>query len=317
MVLAAFNLTLFEIIILQFGAVILGVTLYFFWVSNKSLSETIRKSKDQLNIPAKKKLWERAPLKTEALDDLQQQLAQIKSRAVAEPVKNTPYQFQPERNTNEQESLSSIKDVALRQQQTLNTLLGKIEDLEVKAVDHRELADENEDLKERLEKLELQLETKDSEIKKLKQQEGVAQQMAKRIEEVYKEFDVLQQKIQSLEKSTKQANSLALELEDIKQSYDQLQRELLRKQEKLDEAISENQRLYASLSVTEDKLAEANLQRQQLQKKVLFLQDINTDMQHMSESNTKLQNELRRIGELESMLSMISEERDRLANKGH
>ena len=39
-------------------------------------------------------------------------------------------------------------------------------------------------------------------------------------------------------------------------------------------------------------------------------------MQHVSESNQKLQNELRRIGELESMLSMIAEERDRLLNKG-
>jgi uncharacterized protein YoxC len=69
------------------------------------------------------------------------------------------------------------------------------------------------------------------------------------------------------------------------------------------------------LSTTEDKLAEANLQRQQLQKKVQFLQEVNNDMQHVSESNQKLQNELRRIGELESMLSMIAEERDRLLNK--
>jgi hypothetical protein len=40
-------------------------------------------------------------------------------------------------------------------------------------------------------------------------------------------------------------------------------------------------------------------------------------MQHVSDSNQKLQNELRRIGELESMLSMIAEERDRLLNKGN
>ena len=81
--------------------------------------------------------------------------------------------------------------------------------------------------------------------------------------------------------------------------------------------ISENQRLHTALSTTEDKLAEANIQRQQLQKKVQFLQDINNDLQHVSESNQRLQNELRRIGELESMLSMIAEERDRLLKKGN
>lgn len=79
--------------------------------------------------------------------------------------------------------------------------------------------------------------------------------------------------------------------------------------------IAENQRLHTTLGTTEDKLAESNMQRQQLQKKVQFLQDINNDMQNVSESNQRLQNELRRIGELESMLSMIAEERDRLLKK--
>ena len=69
------------------------------------------------------------------------------------------------------------------------------------------------------------------------------------------------------------------------------------------------------LGTLEDKLAEANLQRQQLQKKVQFLQDMNSDMQSMSETNKKLQTELRRIGELESMLNMIAEERDHLLRK--
>jgi len=65
----------------------------------------------------------------------------------------------------------------------------------------------------------------------------------------------------------------------------------------------------------EDKLAEANLQRQQLQKKVQFLQELNADMQNISETNKKLQTELRRIGELESMLTMMAEERDQLLRK--
>jgi chromosome segregation ATPase len=120
----------------------------------------------------------------------------------------------------------------------------------------------------------------------------------------------------TLEKQANRANNLALELEDTRQSYEQIHKDLQRKAEKLEEAFLENQRLQQQLNTSEDKLAEANLQRQQLQKKVLFLQDLNTDLQTVSDTNKKLQTELRRIGELESMLDMIAEERDYLLRKG-
>lgn len=312
----AFNLTLFEIIILQAGAIILGVTIYFFIVSKRKLSETLQQSKSRLNIPVKKKGAEKNARQPEdQLNDLKFQIEQFKASSRAQPVKPQPQNHLSE--TLDGNTIGSLKDSVLRQQQTLDALLHKMDTLEEEVNDKIELQNENETLQQQIEKLELKLEGKETEIKKLKQQEMVAQQMASRIDEVYKEFEALQKKIASLEKSASRANALSLELEDIRQSNDQLHKELLRKQEKLEESIAENQRLHSLLSVTEDKLAEANLQRQQLQKKVQFLQDMNNDMQHMSESNHKLNNELRRIGELESMLSMIAEERDRLMNKGH
>lgn len=319
--LLAFNLSLVEIIILQLGAIILGVTIYFFVVSKRALSETLRKSKSQLNLPTKKKTAERIPVPEtdDVLDGLQRQIAQLKKSVTAEsfgkPAVAQAISYQSE--SIDSHSINSLKDSVLRQQETLNALLDKIDDLEGEVNDKNELKNENDALLQQIEKMELKLEAKEVEIKKLKQQETVSQQMVARIDEVYKEFDTLQKKIGSLEKGANRANSLALELEDIKQSYDQLQKDLVRKQEKLEEVIAENQRLHSLLAVTEDKLTEANLQRQQLNKKVQFLQDINNDMQHMTESNSKLHNELRRIGELESMLSMIAEERDRLLHKGH
>ena len=42
MFLLSINLTLFEIIILQLGAIVLGITIYFFWTSNKALSATLK-----------------------------------------------------------------------------------------------------------------------------------------------------------------------------------------------------------------------------------------------------------------------------------
>ena len=79
--------------------------------------------------------------------------------------------------------------------------------------------------------------------------------------------------------------------------------------------MEENQRMRLLMNELEDKVSEANLQRQQLQKKVLFLTDLNNDMQNISDTNKKLQTELRRIGELESMLNMMAEERDFLIRK--
>jgi chromosome segregation ATPase len=310
MFLLAFNLTLFEIIILQLGAIILGVTIYFFWVSNKALSATIRQSKTQLNIAPQKKLWSRKVLKEGALDTLQQNIEDFKINKT----KNAPSNpaTLPQHEGLNFNTIGSLKDTVLRQQTTLSTLLQKIEGLEEDASRKKELAQEKEELQDKVEKLELQLESKETEVKRLRQQEAVAQQMALRIDEVYKEFDMFQQKIVALEKGAARANALTLELEDTKQSYGQLHKDLIRKQEKLDEMIAENQRLHSALAITEDKLAEANLQRQQLNKKTKFLQEMNDDMQNISESNQKLQNELRRIGELESMLGMIADERDRL-----
>lgn len=79
--------------------------------------------------------------------------------------------------------------------------------------------------------------------------------------------------------------------------------------------MNDNHRLRNNLETLEDKLAEANMQRQQLQKKVQFLQELNSDMQSLSDTNKKLQTEIRRIGELESMLNMMAEERDYLLKK--
>jgi chromosome segregation ATPase len=317
MYLQAINLTLFEIIILQIGAIILGITIYFFWTSNKALSETLKQSKSKLEIVPKKTLLERVGFSNTTLDDLQQRMAQLKNKVAAEVLvkKSIPVQQAPQNTSNL--SVASLKEALIHQQQTLDTLMTKIGSFEENAYNKKELVEQNEQLEKKIERLELELETKEGEIHRIKQQEALAQQMASRIDEVYKEFDVLQNKIASLEKQAGKANSLTLALEDARQLTEQLQKDLARKQEKLEEMLGETQRLHATLSITEDKLAEANLQRQQLQKKVLFLQDMNNDMQHVSDSNQKLQNELRRIGELESMLSMIAEERDRLLNKGN
>jgi hypothetical protein len=83
----------------------------------------------------------------------------------------------------------------------------------------------------------------------------------------------------------------------------------------MQELMNSNSRLQQLLYETEDKLINANTQRQQLLKKTKLLEELNTDFQIVSDTNSKMKNELRRIGELESMLNMMTEERDHLLSK--
>ena len=66
---------------------------------------------------------------------------------------------------------------------------------------------------------------------------------------------------------------------------------------------------------TEDKLKDANFQRQQLQKRVSYLEELNNDLQAVSDANKRLESQIKRIGELESMLNVVAEERDKLIKK--
>jgi chromosome segregation ATPase len=300
-----FNLGTIEIVSLLLGAIVFGFALHFFIIYRRSLKQALQKKPDnrvqfryETPQPVKRKAEEPKYKKEQTPEPKNIRTIDEPRLAIRrpEPVK--------------EESIRSLKDVISQQQNMLSTLLKKAEDLQ-----HSELAEQNEDLQNRIADLTTALDEKDQELATARDQAAAAQKMASRIEEVYQEFDSLQERIMDLEKQASHANSLAMELEDMRDGYESLRKDLMRKQARLEETVAENQRLHHDLGEAEDKLSEANLQRQQLQKKVQFLQDMNGDMQDMSDNNKKLQTELRRIGELESMLNMIAEERDHLLKK--
>ncbi len=103
------------------------------------------------------------------------------------------------------------------------------------------------------------------------------------MEEVFKEFDTLQAKIEQLEKQAGRTVTLEMELEKSRDEYGQLKKDMAKKAGKIDELLAENQKKHQLLCETEDKLANIN---------------------------RKLHGQGRRIGELESMLHMISEQGD-------
>src|SRR2546423_7711569 len=269
-------ITLVEIVVLQVGAIILGVTIYFFVQSRKSLRKTIE-AQNNAAFPQriKKEIKEQTSdynFKEKQLWDLQEQLKEIKQKNVPAAAQEKPFirKEEPEK----EQLTDSLKATIAQQQKLLYGFLKQVEEIENGGKE--ELLQENNELKNDIERLEGALEKRKSEIEEWKQRTAKAEKMATRIEDVYKEFEQLQIKIGSLEKQANLANNLAIELEDTKQSYEQVYKDVARKQEKLEEVISENQRIRLELETLEDKLAEANLQRQQLQKKVQFLQELNS-----------------------------------------
>jgi chromosome segregation ATPase len=307
MIIIAINLTLVAFIALPLGAITLGVTVYFFMKTRESLRETMKANKPRSFIQQQKE----APQKrTSLLADLEGRFAQLRQKAT-----EVKEEIMPAKKTlpEEKNIVHDLKSTIAQQQKVLTSYLQQVEELENGGKE--ELRQQNKTLEKEVDRLHSIIEQKDLEIEDIHQQAAAEQKMATKIEEVYQEFEQFQAKMGQLEKQANRSNNLAIELEDARHSYEQVHKELLRKQEKLEDVMNDNQRMREEMNELEDKLSDANLQRQQLQKKVQFLQDLNTDMQSISDTNKKLQTELRRIGELESMLNMMAAERDSLLRK--
>jgi predicted RNase H-like nuclease (RuvC/YqgF family) len=301
-------LSVLEVVILCVVAIITIAAIRFFVITQRNLRQTMERASKAYgyrSIPA-----ENAATENSITQFFQQFKARIRpGKSVGEPaapmVKPT--------SLPKEETAEHLKATIQQQQRLLSGFLKQVEELEGESKGEMQL--QNKALQKEIKMLELQLEEKDAELAELHQQNALSDRMTSRIEEVYQELEELQAKMMLLEKQANRANNLALELEDTRELYEQIHKELQRKNEKLSEVFAENEDLKANIRELEDKLAEANLQRQQLQRKTQFLQDLNTDLQSISDTNKKLSSELRRIGELESMLNMIAEERDFLLKK--
>lgn len=208
--------------------------------------------------------------------------------------------------------LTEIRRSILHQQQQLTMLLDKAETWTGTVAHTPDGSDKERKLYEKIEQLELLLEEKEEALQQGTQHNEVSDLMSARLEQAQIEFESLQQRLNGLERQAAAANELAMQLEDLKEEQKSLKKEMGRKIEKLHELSTENGRLYKQLCETEDKLQAANTHRHQLAKRVSLLEELNTDFQDVSDTNSKLKNELRRIGELESMLNMMTQERNQL-----
>lgn len=320
------NLSIVELLVLFFCAVTLGIVIHFFITSRRNLksssseTEKTKKNADEWKFKffneTEKRDKEIAELKGQ-LSEMQEtnEIDKIEIEEMRRQQKRTQAEFESIQKTpvignkpNYIEQLRMAQESLVEHNEKINQLLENIERVKDNEEKQKLMEEENEELLSQVNELKYLLSEKEAEINTIRKKENLTKEMSSMLDSAYSEFNTLQGKIQKLETQLSSSRLVSLEYEDLKEAYFKVSREHDDYKTKLQAMIAENQQLSLRLNEVEDKFHEANFQRQQLQKRVSYLEELNSDLQMVTDANKKLEHQLKRIGELESMLNVVSEE---------
>jgi hypothetical protein len=136
--------------------------------------------------------------------------------------------------------------------------------------------------------------------------ESLSREMAERLERAYEEFNFLQDRIQKIESQVVDPQNRSFESDEVEQSYFRITKEYDELKLKQLTLMEENQQLTRALADAEEKLRDANFSKQQLARKVTFLEELTQDLQQLSGHHKKLEGQLKRISEIEALLARKS-----------
>jgi hypothetical protein len=317
-----FTVRLPEVIILLLGALVLGFTIHYFWTSRNSIRiqkpvtdegindndnwklkyyndmEIQEKTSQQLRDRLSESEENEKIYKLET-DELREELELLKVK-----YSRTEAMVKPPTVTDDYlQQLKNAQDNLLQYNQHISKLLQQIQILKESEKKFQDLQHQHSVLNEQLSGMYKQLAEKDAEIRSIMQEQRLVLEMNERMDKAYADFTQMQDKLRKLEQYLDQPHSKRIEYEQLQETYFKLSREFDEVKGKQMALFDENQRLSRILADTDDKLKEANFQRQLYQKKMLFLEELNRDMQDASEQNKKVESQLRRISEMESFLS--------------
>jgi chromosome segregation ATPase len=334
------SLTVVEIVVLMLGAIVLGITIHFFIVSRRHLKASLKdpSKKDQPQNEWKFKYFNDIETRDKELSLLRSQLEEAnensriysieaeetrrhnkKLQAEIETVRKTTVHMKASHQGGDRpdyyEQLRETQVSLMEHNEKINQLLSNIDVIRETEEKQLEIMRDNEELNEEVEQLRSALVQKEQEISTVRQKANLSKEMNSMLDNAYIEFNLLQEKMQKLETQLSSSKLISLEYEDIKEELHKLRRDFDEQKIRLNTANNENREMQSRLSDTEDRLREATLQRQQLQKRVAYLEELNYDLQAVTEANKRLEGQIKRIGELESKLNVVSAERDNLIRK--
>ena len=335
------TLSILEIVLLFFGAIILGITIHFTIASRRNLrsamgdKDDVNKQRDEWKL----RYFNDIELKDKEMATLKEQLSEAdensniysieaeemrkenkKLLAEMDNLQKAAPVSQPEKKERSEkpdylEQLDAAQRSLIEHNEKINLLLNNIDAFRETEEKQREILKYNEELSLQIADLRTRLADKEKEIVSIRKKEHLTKEMTSMLDNAYSEFNVLQGKMQKLEAQANSSKLMGMEYEDLKESHHKLSRDFEEQKTKLTGLTSDYQHMQAQLMETEEKLREANFQRQQLQKRVAYLEELNNDLQAVSDANKKLEVQLKRIGELESMLNMAAEEKDQLIRR--
>jgi len=338
----SFTLTMMEFILLIFGAIVVGITIHFFAAGRKR--KTAENSDNQsMGGEWHQKYESDIALREAQIADLQQQLRTAEENAAgflkeaeelrlrnaalqseietlrkkAEDLENeTKAVFSPATAVSQMPEKADYLDQLLftqsrlmEQNEKITQVLGSLEVLKEREEKQRQILRDNAELVAQISRMRGELTEKEREINNMKQKEHLTKEMASMLDTAYAEFNTLQHTIKQLESKLTVSRMAGLEYEDIKDEYSRLMKEVEAYRTKTLSLTTENQQLHQELTAIKEKLNESDFHRQQLQKRITHLSELNADLQLVAEANKKLEGQLKQIGKLENMLNTIAEER--------
>ena len=121
------NLSLLEIAVLLAGAVVLGIAIYFFIVSQRSLKLTMQKTNEKITL--RPGFYGPSPV-TKSHKSLEPAIEEVKEIKRTYPIEpERPVAVKP-RPVQKEESIETLKETVLQQQKLLNSFLRQVEEIE-------------------------------------------------------------------------------------------------------------------------------------------------------------------------------------------
>ena len=330
---ANLSLSIVEIIVLMVGAIILGITIHFFLTSRRGMKNSPLET-DKVNKTLeewKLRYFNDVEMRDKELVEIKQLLQDAEENSniysiEAEEMRNDNKKLRMEMETIRKTIPSEDKPDYLEQlrlaqtslmahNEQISQLLAQIDIVKEKEMKQQEIMKENDRLSEQIAELKLMLANRDKEIHSIRQKEYMTKEVRSMLDNALSEFNALQSKIQKLEAHAASSKMMNMDYEDLKEAHYKLSRDFEEHKLKYTAAATENQELQIQIHDAEEKLKEVNFQRQQLQKRVAYLEGLTEDLHTVSDANKKLEGQLKRIGELESKLNIASEERDQLTSR--
>lgn len=311
-----------EILIFQIGAIVLGFALSLFITSRRNtrlqmqqdsdsaavqeadewklkyfndteeLEKKLAKFQHELKLSRENEQF--LALEIDSVRKEREELLESQAEELASPGKQTDDFL---------EQLQDAQNHMQQHNQRVQLLLAQIEGMKAMEQKQMELAQSNDLLSRQMGDMRIQLVEKENEIRNLRSQNRLGDEMQSRLERVYGDYNNLLEKMQKLEShvaSNQKDGGTYAELQD---AYFKVSKELDEFKLKYLNLLEDSQRHTRAIAELEDKNRESVFQRNQLQKKVTYLEELNRDLQQVSEHHNKLHSQMRSLSEIEKLLA--------------